>query len=93
MEYVEIDSKNQKLDTKKQLYMDNEYPEDDEETVNEIENENKQDSNLRIKSTTTRASKRPIQRTKETLDIEPLEEKDLISDNQPSKSIEIDDPW
>ena len=40
-----------------------------------------------------RASKRPIQREKETLDIEPLDDKKFISENQKVESVEIDDPW
>ena len=39
------------------------------------------------------ASKRPVQRAKETLDIEPLDEKRLFSDNGESEKFEIDDPW
>ena len=39
------------------------------------------------------ASKRPIQRAKETLDIEPLEEKNLEIKKKKSDTIEIDDPW
>ena len=40
------------------------------------------------------ASKRPIQRAKETLDIEPLDETNLQSNNEDkSNKVEIDDPW
>ena len=39
------------------------------------------------------ASKRPIQRTNETLDIEPLDEKNLVTDNKQKEIFEIDDPW
>ena len=28
-----------------------------------------------------------------TLDIEPLDEKNLVKDNQQSENFEIDDPW
>jgi len=39
------------------------------------------------------ASKRPIQNAKETLDIEPLGENNLVADNNKSENFEIDDPW
>ena len=45
------------------------------------------------KSSSKRASKRPIQREKETLDIEPLDDKKFISENQKAESVDIDDPW
>ena len=44
-------------------------------------------------SRSNRASKRPIQRSQEPLDIEPVEEKKIIIENPQSESIEIDDPW
>ena len=45
------------------------------------------------KSVSNLASKRPVQREKETLDIEPLNENNLVIDNKKSETIEIDDPW
>ena len=45
------------------------------------------------KSIANLASRRPIQREKETLDIEPLDDKKFISENQKVESVEIDDPW
>ena len=47
----------------------------------------KQKSNINL------ASKRPIQNAIETLDIEPLDEKNLVNDKKKSEKFEIDDPW
>ena len=74
--------------------MDNDYPDQikNQNSVdrNDVENnidfkQNKQSSNL--------ASKRPIQKATETLDIEPLDEQNLVKDNKTSEKFEIDDPW
>ena len=48
---------------------------------------------MKTQSKSNRASKRPIQRSKEPLDIEPVEEKNIVIENPQSESIEIDDPW
>jgi len=45
------------------------------------------------KSNINLASKRPIQNAIETLDIEPLDEKNLVNDKKKSEKFEIDDPW
>jgi len=78
LEYVEIETGSEKINNKKQLYLENESPE-------ELE--------IKRQSSTNRASKRPIQRSKEPLDIEPVEEKKLVIENPKSESFEIDDPW
>ena len=39
------------------------------------------------------ASKRPIERSDEFLDVEPIRQDKLTGDNQPSNSAEIEDPW
>ena len=44
-------------------------------------------------SKTSFASKRPIQNATETLDIEPLNENNLVQENQKLENFEIDDPW
>ena len=44
-------------------------------------------------TTTNLASKRPIQNSIETLDVEPLDEQNLVQDNKKSEKFEIDDPW
>ena len=96
LEYVEIDNKKEKLKNKKQLYLENEINQDAEyliEEDNQITEENNIDFKLQKKSRSNRASKRPIQKTKDTLDIEPLEEQKFIEYNQKSENFEIDDPW
>ena len=70
--------------------MDNESP---EQLENQIDEENTTDFVVKSPSRTNRASKRPIQRSQEPLDIEPVEEKKIVTENPQSESIEIDDPW
>ena len=53
-----------------------------------IDFKSKQKSNTNLAS-----KKRPIQNGTETLDIEPLDEKNLVKDNKKSENFEIDDPW
>ena len=90
LEYVEIETEKEKTNNKKQLYMDNDFP---EKLESQIDEENIIESNVIRESRSNRASKRPIQRSKEPLDIEPVEEKKSIIENPESESIEIDDPW
>ena len=96
LEYVEVENSKEELINKKQLYMENDFDQEKDFLV-EKDNLNEQQSTKEIskknQSRSNRASKRPVQRAKETLDIEPLEEKDLAVDNQISKSVEIEDPW
>ena len=61
--------------------------------VNQIDEKNNIDIEQQKQSTTNLVSKRPIQNTTETLDIEPLDEKNLVQDNKKSEMFEIDDPW
>ena len=70
--------------------MDNEFS---EKLENQIDEENETEVTLNRQSRSNRASKRPIQRSKEPLDIEPVEEQKLIIENPKSESVEIDDPW
>ena len=90
LEYVEIETAKAKINNKKQLYMDNEFSEKLENQINE---ENDTEVLDKRQSRSNRASKRPIQRSKEPFDIEPVEEKKLVIENQQSESVEIDDPW
>ena len=90
LEYVEIESAKAKINNKKQLYMDNEFSEKLENQINEG---NETEVPAKRQSRSNRASKRPIQRSKEPLDIEPVEEQKLIIENPKSESVEIDDPW
>ena len=66
---------------------------DNYDSVNKIDEE----KNIYLKKNkqlnTSLASKRPIQNTKETLDIEPLDEQKLAQDTKKSENFEIDDPW
>ncbi len=95
LEYVEIKSASEEMSNRKKLYMENDYP-------GQIENQNvvkqkDEDQNIdfkqKQKSNTNLASKRPIQSSKETFDIEPLDENNLVKDNKKSEKFEIDDPW
>ena len=90
LEYVEIETASEKINNKKQLYLDNEPS---EELENNIDGGNSRDFSIKRQSKSNRASKRPIQRSKEPLDIEPVEEKKLPIENPKSESFEIDDPW
>ncbi|MEC8277928.1 MAG: ATP-grasp domain-containing protein, partial [Myxococcota bacterium] len=84
LEYVEIKGSSEEINKRKKLYMDNNY-------YDEIENQNSNNQIDEIKNidfkekqqlNTNLASKRPIQNSTETLDIEPLDEQNLVKDNQ-----------
>ena len=70
--------------------MDNDFS---EKLENRIDEGNETEITLNRQSSSNRASKRPIQRSKEPFDIEPVEEKKLVIENPKSESVEIDDPW
>jgi len=95
LEYVEIKSSSEEINNRKKLYMENDYSGqiDNQKIVNQIDEEKNIDFTQKQKSNTNLASKRPIQNAIETLDIEPLEEKNLVKDNKKSEKFEIDDPW
>ena len=87
LEYVELDNNQEQEKAKKQLYMqDDEYISEEPETY--ASNSDKVQS-LPNKP----ASKRPIERAKETLDIEPIDQKDSTPNKVSPKDPEIDDPW
>ncbi|MDC3232390.1 PRC-barrel domain-containing protein [Prochlorococcus sp. AH-716-A09] len=90
LEYVEIETTKEKINNKKQLYLDNDSS---EQLENQTIEENKTESAVQRRSISNRASKRPIQRSQEPLDIEPVEEKKTVIENPQSESVEIDDPW
>ena len=96
LEYVEVETAREKITNKKQMYMDNDdYSEQSESSNSDEEQIDQNDiTNLVDKKQTRslRASKRPIQRSQEPLDIEPVDEKKIIDKTQP-ESFEIDDPW
>ena len=96
LEYVEVEQVKQKMKNKKQLYLENDFSDEEEYKINQ-ENQIGKDKNINFEqqklSRTNLASKRPIERTKEPLDIEPLEEKNLVIEDKKQEQLEIDDPW
>ena len=95
-EYVEVERSKEEIKNKKKLYLENDYPDErkyqlaEDNSINEANNiELQQKKNSRSKL----ASKRPIQRAPEPLDIEPLEDNNLVTENQKSDKLEIEDPW
>ena len=95
LEYVEIKGSAEEINNRKKLYMDNDYSDqiENQNSVNQIDEKNNIDFKQKKQSTTNLVSKRPIQNATETLDIEPLDEKNLVQDNKKSEKFEIDDPW
>jgi len=95
LEYVEIKDSSEEINNSKKLYMDNDYADqiENQNSVHQIDEKNNIDFKQKKQSTTNLASKRPIQNSNETLDIEPLDEQDLVQDNKKSEKFEIDDPW
>ena len=96
LEYVELESSKEEFKNKKQLYLENDFSDDiEDQTFNENQIEEEKNMDLKSQSQTKSklASKRPVQRTKETLDIEPLNTKKELSDKKESEKFEIDDPW
>ena len=95
LEYVEISSSSNEVNNKKKLYMDNDYPDqiENQNSANLIYEDKSNDSKKKKQSNNNSATKRPIQNTTETLDIEPIKNKNLVKDNKKSENIEIDDPW
>ena len=90
LEYVEIETTKEKINNKKQLYLDNDSS---EQLDNQTDEENTTEFPVQRPSISNRASKRPIQRSQEPLDIEPVEEKKTVIENPQTQSVEIDDPW
>ena len=90
LEYVEIETTKEKINNKKQLYLDNDSS---EQLDNQTDEENTTEFAVQRPSISNRASKRPIQRSQEPLDIEPVEEKKTVLESPQSESVEIDDPW
>ncbi len=95
LEYVEIKGSAEAINNRKKLYMDNDDSEqiENQNFVNQKDQKNNIDFKQKKQKTTNLASKRPIQNATETLDIEPLDEQNLVQDNNKSEKFEIDDPW
>ena len=83
-EYVDLDDSQENLRVKKQLYLDNDYSKENNFDNNSIQSQ---------RFTKQSSTKRPIDTSKETLDIEPVEKKDFLLDQQVSNPVDIDDPW
>ena len=83
-EYVALDDSQENLRVKKQLYLDNDYSKENNFDNNSIQSQ---------RFTKQSSTKRPIDTSKETLDIEPVEKKDFLLDQQVSNPVDIDDPW
>jgi len=95
-EYVEVESSKEEIKNKKKLYLDNDYSDQREYQVpedNPIEEVNNIEFQPKKKSRSKLASKRPIQRAAEPLDIEPIEDKNLDKENQKPDKLDIEDPW
>jgi sporulation protein YlmC with PRC-barrel domain len=95
LEYVEIKDSSEEINNRKKLYMDNDYPGQtkNQKSFNQIDEEKNISFKQNKQSNTNLASNRPIQKSTETLDIEPLEEQNLVRDDKKSEKFEIDDPW
>ena len=95
LEYVEIKGSTEEINNRKKLYMENDDSDqmENQKSFNQIDEKNNIDFKQKKQSTTNLASKRPIQNATETLDIEPLDEKNLVQDNKKLEKFEIDDPW
>ena len=95
LEYVGIENSSEEIKNKKKLYMEEDFSSQNENLtkVNQIDEEKNIDLKQKQKSNTNLASKRPIQSAIETLDIEPVDEKNLVKDNKKTENFEIDDPW
>ena len=84
LEYVALDDSQDNSTVKKQLYLDNDYSQE-----NNFDNNSTQSQRVAKKS----SNKRPIETSNETLDIEPIDQQDLLIDQKVSNPVDIDDPW
>ena len=95
LEYVELNDSSEETNNRKRLYLDNNYSDEieNQNSNNQIFEKKNIDLKQKQKLNTNLASKRPVQNSNETLDIEPLDEQNLIKDSKKSEKFEIDDPW
>ena len=84
LEYVALEDSQDNSTFKKQLYLDNDYSQE-----NNFDNDSIQPQRITKKS----SKKRPVETSNETLDIEPIDQQDLLIDQKVSNPIDIDDPW
>jgi len=99
MEYVEVDNSLNNTEAKKRLYLDNDDYLDETKIERDLKYKNTFNEDLNQKnnkgiSSRKPASKRPVEKVQDTLDIEPIQNKEQsINDNQALNLNEIDDPW
>ena len=84
LEYVALEDSQDNSTFKKQLYLDNDYSQE-----NNFDNDSIQPQGITKKS----SKKRPVETSNETLDIEPIDQQDLLIDQKVSNPVDIDDPW
>jgi len=98
MEYVEVDNSQNNNQVQKRMYLENDDYIDESKIERESKNKNinVNDLNQNKKRITSRklASKRPVEQVQDTLDIEPIDTKRKLSNDDQSYNLnEIDDPW
>ncbi len=84
LEYVALDDSQDNSTVKKQLYLDNDFSQE-----NNFDNDSIKPQRITQKS----SKKRPVETSNETLDIEPIDQQDLLIDQKVSNPVDIDDPW
>ena len=87
LEYVALDNAQDNFKAKKQLYLENDYLQE-EDLQSNFDDEPIQSQEIPKKSSV----KRPLESSKETIDIEPIDKKDFSFDKEIS-NVDIDDPW
>jgi len=94
LEYVEIDNKQESIKSRKQLYLEDDYSKsiDSNQDLEVLKDKNNSFYKPNVISNKP-ASKRPIERSEEPLDIEPLDRKKISVDDNLPNSIDIEDPW
>ena len=100
MEYVEVDNFQDNNQSKKRLYLDNDDYLNESEIEKESKDKNIMNNDLEQKNkkriiSRKPASKRPVEKVQDTLDIEPINNNkgDSSMDKQDINFNEIDDPW
>jgi len=100
MEYVEVDNFQDNNQSKKRLYLDNDDYLNESEIEKESKDKNIMNNDLEQKNkkriiSRKPASKRPVEKVQDTLDIEPINNNkgDSSIDKQDINFNEIDDPW
>jgi len=87
LEYVALDNAQDNFKAKKQLYLENDYLQE-EDLQSNFNDDSIQSQEIPKKSSV----KRPLESSKETIDIEPIDKKDFSFDKEIS-NVDIDDPW